>query len=117
MESALVAEKAALTAAEVRKKELSADAAALAERSSKLEELARLKAQRAELEAEIKAKADFDPGLAAELLSKAKKCKAAADRWTDNLINLKSFLVSKYNMNPKEAAGMLGMNDDFDYPT
>jgi len=117
LEGTLALERSAKEAAEKKKAELGADPVALEERVKKLEELAHLRAHRAALEAEIKAKVDFDPGHAAEILSKVKKCKAAADRWTDNLINLKSFLVSKYNMNPKEAAGMLGMGDDFDYPT
>ena len=78
--------------------------------------LAKLKAHRAALEAEVKAKADYDPTLAAELLAKVKKAKASADRWTDNLTNLASHLVSKYNTDPKEARAYLGMGDNFDYP-
>lgn len=116
LEASLVEEGAALQALEAKHTALSADKAGVEERGKKLEELARLKAHRAALEAEVKAKADYDPTLAAELLAKVKKAKASADRWTDNITNLASHLVSKYNMDPKEAKAMLGMDDKFDYP-
>ena len=116
LEAGLVEEGAALQALEAKQTALSADKAGVEERGKKLEELARLKAHRAALEAEVKAKADFDPTLAAELLSKVKKAKASADRWTDNLSNLASHLASKGYMDLKEAKTYLGMDDNFDYP-
>ncbi len=64
----------------------------------------------------MRAAADVDPAVAGELLAKAKKAKAAADRWTDNLLNVKAHLIKKCGMGAKEAAAMLGMGADFDYP-
>jgi hypothetical protein len=112
----VAAEEAALAAAQAREVALSADAAGVAERAAKLEELQALKARRAALEAEVRASAEWDPAVSAELLGKAKACKAAADRWTDNLLALKSHLVSKFSMAGKEAEAHLGMDSNFDYP-
>ena len=64
----------------------------------------------------MRAAADVDPAVSAELLGKAKKAKAAADRWTDNLLCVKAHLIKKCGMGAKEAAGMLGIGSDFDYP-
>jgi hypothetical protein len=116
LEGALAAEEAGAAAAAAREAALSADAAGAAERAAKLAQLAALRARRSALEAEVKAAADFDPAVTAELLAKAKKCKAAADRWTDNLFALKAHLIKKMGMGVKEASAMLGLSDDFDFP-
>ena len=147
LEAALAGEAVALAAAEAREAALCADAQGVAERAAKLAQLDALRARRAALEAEVKASADFDPAVSAELLSKAKKVraaralldplplaahpkpflsfppcplplqsKAAADRWTDNVLAIKSGLIKSYNMGSKEAMGTLGIGDDFDYP-
>ena len=92
LEGAVAAEEAATASAEARERELGADAKAAAARAAKLAELETLRARRAALEAEVKASADFDPTVTAELLKKAKQCKACADRWTDNLFTLKAHM-------------------------
>ena len=102
LEAELAAEEAARGAAEARVAALSEDAGAVEARAAKLAELEALRARRAELEATLKAHAENDPK---EILARVKRCKEAADRWTDNLLALKAYCVKKFGMGAKEAEG------------
>jgi len=101
LEASLAAEVAAHAAAGARLAELEADAAGAAERAEKLAELDALRARAKAADAAVKAAADSDPDVARAALAKAKAAKAGADRWTDALFAIKSYLVKKYNMEPK----------------
>jgi hypothetical protein len=83
LEAELAAEEGARAAAEARVAALSEDAGAVAARAAKLAELEALRARRAELEVSAKVAAENDPR---EILARVKRCKEAADRWTDNLL-------------------------------
>jgi hypothetical protein len=113
LEAELAAEEGARATMEARVAALSEDADAVSARAAQLAELEMLRARRAELEAAAKAAAENDPR---EMLARVKRCKDAADRWTDNLLALKAYCVKKFGMGAKEAEGMLGMGDAFDYP-
>jgi len=84
-----------LAAAESREEELSAalkEAQAArptsANRAADLKRLHQLKSQCAELEREVEKFADFDPDRLKQLEQGVEVCKAAANRWTDNLQSL-----------------------------
>jgi len=91
-----------------------ADAARRAQKEAELEG-ALLRA--VSLKAEVASKAEFDPALLEELERKIKVAKAGADRWTDNLFEMRSHFIKKYGKDPKEADAMIGLNDGFDYVT
>lgn len=86
-----------------------------AQRTADLAKLATLQAEKAALEAELKTFADSDPDTLVELKKHAAAAKAGADRWTDNVWVLKSYLVNKCGKEPKEADKILGITEDFDY--
>ena len=109
----LASEQAACAAAEARLAQLAGDPGAASARAAKLAELEALRGKRGALEAAARERAAGDPR---ELLGRVKRAKEAADRWTDNLLALKAHCVKKFGMGAKEAAGMLGMDDKFDYP-
>jgi hypothetical protein len=56
-----------------------------------------------------------DPDALAALQARAVVCKAAADRWTDNVWTLKSYLVNSMGKAPVEVDSLLGIDDSFDY--
>lgn len=115
LEAAHTAEGAAEAAAAASLLEIEADPAGVAERAGKLTELETLRARARAAEMALKALADSDPDVTKAALARAKIVKAGADRWTDALWAIKSTLVNKYNMEPQQAAAMLGMTDAFDY--
>lgn len=110
------AEAAAAAAATARLAALSTDSAGASALAASRAELDALKARARELEALVKSQEDADPDVGRALLKRVKLAKAGADRWTDGCFSLKSHLVKKYNMEPKQALAMLKMSDDFDYP-
>ena len=57
-----------------------------------------------------------DPQALADLDHELKLVYQAAERWTDNIFNCKSYLTKKRSMTSKEANRLLGMSDGFDYP-
>ena len=68
-----------------------------------------------ELKAAVAAKAEYDPAVIEALAAKVKIAKAGADRWTSNVMELRSIFIKKYGKEPKEADAMLGITDSFDY--
>mmetsp|Transcript_5004 Transcript_5004/g.19999 ORF Transcript_5004/g.19999 Transcript_5004/m.19999 type:complete len:206 (-) Transcript_5004:146-763(-) len=68
----------------------------------------RQKAQEAHLK-------ENDPKVIAALEKSANDGRDAANRWTDNLWQIKSWLVKKKNVERKRADQMLGLSADFDY--
>jgi hypothetical protein len=115
LESLIATEDAGNAAAAARVAEIEADAAGLAERSAKLKELDQLRERARDADAQLKSLSDSDPDVSRAALLKAKAAKAGADRWTDALFSIKSYLISKFNMEPTQAAAALGMTDAFDY--
>ena len=88
-----------------------------AARAAALAALEEARAERAAVDAQLKAVAESDPEALAELQAKARLAKAAADRWTDNVWALKAYLTDKFGKAPAECDAMLGIPDDFDYVT
>lgn len=57
-----------------------------------------------------------DPEETQRILQSADLNKRAADRWTENIWNIKKFLTKKKGMGSKEVDKLLGIDDSFDYP-
>lgn len=56
-----------------------------------------------------------DPVEIKSVLDKAAKVKDCANRWTDNIYTLKSYVTKKSGQNGKDVDKMLGIDDNFDY--
>ncbi len=115
--SAAARDEAAAAAAEARRAELEAASspADAARRAQKQAELEGAQQRALSLKAEVAAKAEYDPALLEALEAKVKIAKAGADRWTSNVLEIKSIFMRKYGKDAKEASAMLQINDDFDY--
>ncbi|KAI2497047.1 hypothetical protein MHU86_17473 [Fragilaria crotonensis] len=86
------------------------------ERAAKLARLAELSKERAALQIEYEALKENDPQALADLQKELELVKNAANRWTDNVFNCKTYLVKKRGMDKKEAIKILGITPAFDYP-
>lgn len=84
------------------------------ERATKLARLASLAKERVVLEEELESLKENDPQALADLQKELQLVQNAANRWTDNLFNAKSYLVKKRGMDKKEACKILGITANFD---
>lgn len=86
------------------------------ERVTKLTRLAVLTKDFAVYEQELEGLKENDPQALADLQKELDLVKNAANRWTDNIFNCKTYLVKKRGMDKKEATKILGITAAFDYP-
>ena len=89
-----------------------------ADRDAQLKLLASLKQEIAALEGQVEVLKENDPEEVARQVAVVVTCKAAANRWTDNLHALRGWLVKKKGMSSKEAASTLkqmGVPENMDY--
>ena len=86
------------------------------ERPTKLRRLAELTQQTKAATEELSKLQENDPQALADLDHELKLVYQAAERWTDNIFNCKSYLTKKRSMTSKEANRLLGISDGFDYP-
>lgn len=86
------------------------------ERPKKLRRLAELTQQTRAATEELSKLKENDPQALADLDHELKLVYQAAERWTDNIFNCKSYLTKKRSMTSKEANRLLGISDGFDYP-
>ena len=80
-----------------------------------MSEFVQLKKQKKTNEEEIKVWQQNDPAILDEIESKIKIAKDAANRWTDNIWAIESYLVKKKNQDRKVVKKFLGVTDSFDY--
>mmetsp|Transcript_106469 Transcript_106469/g.159255 ORF Transcript_106469/g.159255 Transcript_106469/m.159255 type:complete len:157 (+) Transcript_106469:291-761(+) len=85
-------------------------------RASKLARLGQLSKKKAAIEAELETLKANDPAALADLEKELKLVTSAANRWTDNIFECKTYLVKKRGMDKKEAMRILGITSNFDYP-
>ena len=83
-------------------------------RSDKLKKLAELEKKKKEMSDELNKLKENDPQAMADLKHELKLCKEAANRWTDNIFECKSYLVKKRGIDKKQAMKMIGITDSFD---
>ena len=84
-------------------------------RNREMSEFVQLKKQKKTNEEEINVWQQNDPAILDEIESKIKIAKDAANRWTDNIWAIESYLVKKKNQDRKVVKKFLGVTDSFDY--
>ncbi|KDO18496.1 hypothetical protein SPRG_16172 [Saprolegnia parasitica CBS 223.65] len=85
------------------------------DRAERLAQLSALKTQADDMQKKIALLQENDPDLLKKLDAKAKVAKEGVDRWTDNVFNLKSWVIKKNSCSSAEVEKWLGIADDFDY--
>ena len=100
---------------EKRKADLLVDRQPTEKRAKSLEELASLRAEYANIQASIAKLKENDPNKVLEVAKQSETCKIAAERWTDNVFALLSYIKKKFGKSSKEARVTLQLSDDFDY--
>ena len=68
-----------------------------------------------EVEKAISIRRKNGPEVAKEVNELILEAKAGANRWTDNMYAIKSYLVKKHGISRRDAAEQLGMKENFDY--
>lgn len=89
-----------------------------ASRDAQLKQLSSLKQEIAALEGQVEVLKENDPEEVARQTAIVDMCKTAANRWTDNLLELRSWLVKKKGMSSKEAVNTLkqmGVPENLEY--
>lgn len=86
-------------------------------RHEKLNRLQELRNSNASLQSELDKYKANDPAEFERIKKEVDVLKEGADRWTDNVWAIKSYLVKKRGMPGREVDKMLGINGDFDYLT
>jgi chromosome segregation ATPase len=84
------------------------------DRATKLSRLATLTLEQKTLQTELESVKENDPQVIMELQQELQLVTNAANRWTDNIFNCKSYLVKKRGMDKKEAMKILGITQSFD---
>ncbi|GLD95445.1 hypothetical protein PINS_up004090 [Pythium insidiosum] len=85
------------------------------DRVAKLQRLSELQATVKDLKAKIQHLADNDPEVLEKLEHSVQVAKVGADRWTDNVFTLRSWVAQKRGCSSSEVDKWLGIKDDFDY--
>lgn len=83
-------------------------------RAAKLQRLNEIAKERAAIESELETLKENDPQALADLEKELELVTQAANRWTDNIFNCKSYLTKKRGMDKKEACKLLGITSAFD---
>lgn len=84
------------------------------DRPTKLQRLAEIAKEKSQVEQELEKLKENDPQALANLEKELKLCTEAANRWTDNIFNAKTYLVKKRGMDRKQADKILGITSTFD---
>ena len=84
-------------------------------RKREMTEFVQLKKQKKTNEEEILVWEQNDPSVLDKIEQKIKIAKDSANRWTDNLWSIESYLVKKKNQDRNQVKKLLGLTDSFDY--
>ena len=85
------------------------------ERENKLLKLEELKSQNEKYKQELSVFAQNDPELIEAYAKDIKSFKESANRWTDNIYSLRSYLENKFGMLREDSDRTLEITEDFDY--
>ncbi|KAK8806687.1 hypothetical protein WA588_005490, partial [Blastocystis sp. NMH] len=111
-QSTLSSEKAQLDEAVAKAKESKPDSE---QRIELLKQYEELKKKKEELTQQLDTLKERDPETIRKLKDDIKQAVDGANRWTDNIWSMKSFLVRKQGISNKEADQVLEIPPDFDY--
>jgi len=84
-------------------------------RDEKLKELRDIETELMILDKQIALNKHNDPAELVKIGAGITACKAAADRWTDNVFAVKQYFVRKKGISSKEANRYLQIDENFDY--
>jgi seryl-tRNA synthetase len=84
------------------------------DRPKKLQRLTEMAKERQTLDQELETLKENDPQALADLEKERKLVVEAANRWTDNVFNCKTYLTKKRGMGRKETDKLLGITSTFD---
>jgi multidrug resistance efflux pump len=84
------------------------------DRATKLQRLDQIAKDTTAIQQELEILKENDPQALADLEKELKLCTEAANRWTDNIFNSKTYLVKKKGMDRKEVDRILGITSTFD---
>eukprot|EP01116_Phalansterium_solitarium_P018535 TRINITY_DN4937_c0_g1_i1.p1 TRINITY_DN4937_c0_g1~~TRINITY_DN4937_c0_g1_i1.p1 ORF type:complete len:208 (+),score=60.68 TRINITY_DN4937_c0_g1_i1:578-1201(+) len=85
------------------------------ERQAKLARLASLEADNAQLKAQLQALAESNPETIKAMQHDAKVALEAANRWTDNIFSLKSWIMNQSAISSENFDAHFGLPANFDY--
>ncbi|KNC50035.1 Mnd1 family protein [Thecamonas trahens ATCC 50062] len=85
------------------------------ERTEALAEVEELKAKLVELDRKLVQYADSNPEVVAKIRADAALAREAANRWTDNVFQVRTYCRKTYNMEPKQFDQYFGIDATFDY--
>lgn len=83
-------------------------------RHEKLIMLQQIQNEKLQIQKDINSLKEYDPVVIANYEKEYDYVMKAANRWTDNIFNCKSYLMKKRNVDKKDANRILGINDTFD---
>jgi hypothetical protein len=104
-------EEASAKLADAKRGREDGDDDACAKKLARLSELAKRKVT---VQTELESLKENDPAALADLEKELTLVTAAANRWTDNIFECKTYLVKKRGMKKKEAMRILGITANFD---
>lgn len=85
------------------------------DRPAKLRRYEELKREEADLDKRLLNLKQNDPEELKRISNQATISKDAANRWTDNIFELRKFLLKKTGMSKNEVNKMIGIDSNFDY--
>jgi len=100
---------------ESENKRLHAERNPTEERKQKLQTLKQLQEKIVQFEEELKKHSDADPALLDAMEVDIKTSVEAANRWTDNIFDMRSYLVKKFNQDINALNKHFEIPSDFDY--
>jgi len=80
-----------------------------------LQELKQLTEEHEKAAIELESLKDNDPELLEKIASEIEESKEAANKWTDNLFQLKSWIKKKFPIDEKQIDKQFGIPEDLDY--
>ena len=114
----VVCERAAIAETKTRLESASAVRPESDDRSAKLQQLSALKSDISEFERQVEALKENDPAEIEKMENNITLCRDASNRWTDNLLQVRTWMVKKKGMSTKEAKDTLkqmGVPTELDY--
>ncbi|CAD5119385.1 DgyrCDS7999 [Dimorphilus gyrociliatus] len=85
------------------------------ERATYIEEIKRLEERLEKSRQQLKAVSACDPEFLEQLTTEKTVCKEAANRWTENLFTIKSYITNRFNIEEGTINKQFGIPSDLDY--
>mmetsp|Transcript_27186 Transcript_27186/g.105839 ORF Transcript_27186/g.105839 Transcript_27186/m.105839 type:complete len:186 (-) Transcript_27186:3182-3739(-) len=104
-----------ISSAEHSAKELQSGREESSERDQVLERLGKLETESAELRSKLSAYSSCDPETIRSLTVDSEAFRAGANRWTDNIFSIRSYVSEKFSISPTDFDKSFGIPEDFDY--